>query len=310
MKQTLYVAGGCFWGVEAYMQLLYGVLDVKSGYANGRTENPTYEEVCYEGTGHAEAVEITFETRECSLEFLLSHYLRIVNPYTLNQQGNDRGEQYRSGIYYQSEEERERIEAFLKLAKEGDDKPWVIEVLPLDHFYDAENYHQDYLEKNPMGYCHVNLASAKDCWVPELLYRGKARKDLTDQQKRVAFDSATDAPFTHPYDKLDERGIYVDILSGEPLFFSKDKFFCSCGWPSFTKPIQEDLVREVEDFSHGMVRVEVRSRASDIHLGHVFNDGPKEAGGRRYCINGSAIRFIHADDMRPLEYGYLLDCLD
>lgn len=309
MNKKLYLAGGCFWGVEAYMSKLYGVLDVKSGYANGNTEHPTYEEVCHEDTGHAEAVEIIYDDEAISLEFLLAHYLRIVNPYTLNRQGNDFGTQYRSGLYYENHEERDRMETFLELAQEGDDKEWVIEVLPLKHFYDAEDFHQNYLEKNPLGYCHVNLKSATEVYVPELLYKGHRNLDLTPLQESVAYESATDAPFTHPYNTLDEEGIYLDLVNGEPLFFSKDKFICSCGWPSFTKPIQEDLVQYVDDHSHVMTRVEVRSRASNIHLGHVFDDGPKEAGGRRFCINGSVLQFIPKDTMKKRGYGYLLEYL-
>lgn len=307
--KTIYLAGGCFWGVEAYFERVMGVMDSVSGYANGHTDNPSYEEVCYNNTGHAETVMITYDEHKISLQQILQHYLKIVDPLSLNKQGNDVGVQYRSGIYYSNESDKAIIEAIIAEEQKKYEQKIVIEILPLVHFYPAEDYHQDYLQKNPGGYCHIDLSTASSSLIEASDYTRPSdtelRDKLTDIQYQVAVHSATERAFDNEYWDSFEKGIYVDISSGEPLFSSKDKFASGCGWPSFSKPIEAELIRYHEDKSFNMIRTEVRSRAADIHLGHVFEDGPKELGGLRYCINSASIRFVPYEDMDREGYGHL-----
>ena len=312
--KTIYLAGGCFWGLEAYMQKLNGVEDAISGYANGKTENPSYYDL--KTSGHAETVKVVYNPDIISLEDILAHYLRVVNPVSVNKQGNDVGTQYRTGIYYTDEADKTIIENILAKEQTKHDKPIAIEVEPLRHFYEAEEYHQDYLEKNPGGYCHIDLSLAdkpldkdEEPIIDSSRYIKPSdedlKKNLTDIQYDVTQNSATERAFSHEYHDSFKRGIYVDITTKEPLFSSTDKFESGCGWPSFSKPISKDVVKYFEDNSHFMHRTEVRSRSGDAHLGHVFNDGPKEMGGQRYCINGASLEFIPYDEMDEKGYGYL-----
>lgn len=301
--QTIYLAGGCFWGVEDYMQKTYGVIDVVSGYANGKTENPTYEAVCYQGTDHAETVAVHFDPEKVSLEYLLYRYFSVIDPLSVNRQGNDRGRQYRTGIYYTNEAQKAVVEQVAARIQKRFETPLAVEITALDHFYDAESYHQNYLVKNPGGYCHIHQ-DATEIFIPQEMYMTHA-KDLTELQHAIAFEGQTEKPFSNPYWNFFEEGIYVDRVSGEPLFFSKDKFESSCGWPSFAKPILKSLIKEKRDRTFGMERVEVRTATSDIHLGHVFTDGPRDRGGLRYCINGEVLTFIPYDEMDQKGYGYL-----
>ena len=312
--KTIYLAGGCFWGLEAYMQKLNGVEDAISGYANGKTENPSYYDL--KTSGHAETVKVIYNPEIISLEDILAHYLRVVNPVSVNKQGNDVGTQYRTGIYYTDEADKTIIENILAKEQTKHDKPIAIEVEPLKQFYDAEEYHQDYLEKNPGGYCHIDLSLAdkpldkdEEPVIDSSRYikpsDEELKKNLTDIQYDVTQNSATERAFSHEYHDNFKRGIYVDITTKEPLFSSTDKFESGCGWPSFSKPISKDVVKYFEDNSHFMHRTEVRSRSGDAHLGHVFNDGPKEMGGQRYCINGASLEFIPYDEMDEKGYGYL-----
>ena len=312
--KIIHLAGGCFWGLEAYMQKLNGVEDAVSGYANGKTENPSYYDL--KTSGHAETVKVIYNPEIISLEDILAHYLRVVNPVSVNKQGNDVGTQYRTGIYYTDEADKTIIENILAKEQTKHDKPIAIEVEPLKQFYDAEEYHQDYLEKNPGGYCHIDLSLAdkpldkdKEPMIDSSRYikpsDEELKKSLTDIQYDVTQNSATERAFSHEYHDSFKRGIYVDITTKEPLFSSTDKFESGCGWPSFSKPISKDVVKYFEDNSHFMHRTEVRSRSGDAHLGHVFNDGPKEMGGQRYCINGASLEFIPYDEMDEKGYGYL-----
>ena len=312
--KTIYLAGGCFWGLEAYMQKLNGVEDAISGYANGKTENPSYYDL--KTSGHAETVKVLYNPHIISLDDILAHYLRVVNPVSVNKQGNDVGTQYRTGIYYTDEAEKAIIENILAKEQTKHDKPIAIEVEPLRQFYEAEEYHQDYLEKNPGGYCHIDLSLAdkpldkdEEPIIDSSRYikpsDEELKKNLTDIQYDVTQNSATERAFSHEYHDSFKRGIYVDITTKEPLFSSTDKFESGCGWPSFSKPISKDVVKYFEDNSHFMHRTEVRSRSGDAHLGHVFNDGPKEMGGQRYCINGASLEFIPYDEMDEKGYGYL-----
>ena len=313
MINRIYLAGGCFWGVEGYFKRIKGVVDTECGYANGNTKNPSYEDVCRKNTGHAEAVRIDFDDNIISLEDLLIYYFRIIDPISVNKQGNDVGTQYRTGIYYTDEEQLPIINDALKREQEKYIDKIAVEVLEIENFYDAEEYHQNYLDKKPNGYCHINLEWANEPIVRSENYKKenneRLKNRLTDLQYDVTMNAATEAPFRNEYWDSFERGIYVDITSGEPLFFSTDKFESGCGWPSFSKPIQKDLVKYKEDLSLGRRRIEVRSNSADAHLGHVFNDGPAELGGLRYCINSAALKFIPLEKMEEEGYGYLIKYL-
>lgn len=311
--KEIYLAGGCFWGTEKYFSLIKGIVSTEVGYANGNTENPTYEDVCYRKTGHAETVKVLYNPDEISLEFILKLYFDVIDPLSKNRQGNDVGTQYRSGIYYTDDRDREIILNSINELQKKYDKPIAIEVMPLKNYYAAEEYHQKYLDKNPNGYCHISrdkYQKAKNALDHRLRYRAKNKEvlknTLTDMQYNVTQNNATEPPFKNEYYDNFKEGIYVDVTTGEPLFVSKDKFESGCGWPSFSRPISDDLIRRLTDNSHGMQRVEVRSKIGDAHLGHVFNDGPKELGGLRYCINSASLLFIPKEKMEEKGYGYLL----
>jgi len=315
MIKKIYLAGGCFWGLEAYFKRIEGVISAVSGYANGKTENPTYEEVCHDDTGHAETVEVSYDDRKLPLAHILVYFFRVIDPTSLNKQGDDRGIQYRTGIYYLADVEygnadKSIVEAFIRKAQENYSKTIVVEVLPLSQFYKAEDYHQDYLDKNPSGYCHINLNRAYEPIVDETSYdkpdNDTLKENLTELEYEVTQHSFTERPFSHPYDHEFREGLYVDIVTGEPLFTSMDKFNSGCGWPAFTNPINPEVLNYVQDMSHNMNRIEVRSRIGDSHLGHVFEDGPREFGGLRYCINGASLRFIKKEDLEREGYGKYL----
>lgn len=336
----VYLAGGCFWGVEQYFALVPGVLDAMSGYSQGTVENPSYEEVCTGTTGHTETVQVIYDSSVVSLNHLLNLYFDIIDPYSINKQGNDRGPQYRTGIYYTNEADGQIAQNFIAEKQAATDRKIVVEVEPVRNFFPAEAYHQDYLEKNPFGYCHISrdkfrkaASSVDTSLVPNLVetvnpeeavsqlpsleqerYPRPSNEVLQERlsplQYEVAVNAATERPFFNEFWDNHEEGLYVDIATGEPLFLSTDKFDSGCGWPSFTKPIATELVTELVDTSHGMVRTEVRSRSGDIHLGHVFDDGPIAAGGLRYCINSASLRFIPKSQMEAAGYGDLLPLLN
>lgn len=302
----IYLAAGCFWGSQAYFDKIEGVVETTVGYANGVMENPTYEQVCTGATGHAETVEVVFEEKVISLNEILAHFFRIIDPTVLNRQGNDLGTQYRTGIYTNDNWVFEIINLFVKDQQQNYEKEIVVEVKPLANFYVAEEYHQKYLEKNPGGYCHVDLSLA-DKPLNENKYLKKddeqLKNELTEIQYNVTQKNSTELPFTSEFDNFYEKGIYVDIVTGEPLFASTDKYDAGCGWPSFSKPIETNINYYEDDFLTGRTRVEVRSKYGDSHLGHVFNDGIEEKGGLRYCINGASLRFIPYDQMDEEGYG-------
>ncbi|WP_270168931.1 peptide-methionine (R)-S-oxide reductase MsrB [Paenibacillus sp. SYP-B4298] len=314
----IYLAGGCFWGVEAYMSRIHGVQDVTSGYANGDGENPTYEDVIRGDRGFAETVHVKYDSKQVSLAKLLDYFFRVVDPTSVNKQGNDRGLQYRSGVYYTSPEDAQIIQQAVAQEQEKYDQPIVTEVLPLQNYYLAEEYHQDYLEKNPNGYCHIDLSILDEQEIdinidPAQYPRptdAQLKERLTKEQYAVTVNNDTEHAFSNEYWDLYEPGLYVDIATGEPLFSSQDKYDSGCGWPSFTKPIVPEVVTYAEDKSFGLERTEVRSRSGDIHLGHVFDDGPADRGGKRYCINSASIRFIPLDKMEEENYGYLLSIVE
>ena len=312
--KEIYLAGGCFWGTEKYLSQVKGIVNTEVGYANGNTEKPTYEDVCYRKTGHAETVKVMYDPNIVSLEFILNLYYDVINPLSINRQGNDIGTQYRTGIYYTDIEDKELIIESIKTLQKNYDKPIAIEVLPLQNYYTAEEYHQKYLDKNPNGYCHIGqdkFEKAEKAEDFKLKYSATSKellkKALTDIQYAVTQNNATEPPFSNEYYDNFRKGIYVDVTTGEPLFTSSDKFDSGCGWPSFSKPISNDLICELDDTTHSMQRVEVRSKTGDAHLGHVFNDGPRKLGGLRYCINSAALLFIPKEEMEEKGYGYLLD---
>jgi peptide methionine sulfoxide reductase msrA/msrB len=311
--KTIYLAGGCFWGVEKYLSLIPGVGSTEVGYANGRTENPSYEDVCRSDTGHAETVRVEYDPSKISLTFLLDRFYEVIDPLAFNRQGGDEGVQYRTGIYYQDNADSEIILGSVALLQESYDKPVMIEVKPLEHFYPAEEYHRKYLDKNPGGYCHIGRAkfdAARRAVDEATLYRpaekDELRRSLTDMQFEVTQNGATEPPFRNEYFDTFEPGVYVDVTTGEPLFVSADKFEAGCGWPSFSRPISAGLLTELPDHSHGRERVEIRSSRGGAHLGHVFEDGPEERGGLRYCINSASLRFIPKERMEDEGYGHLL----
>ncbi|MDY4195927.1 MAG: peptide-methionine (R)-S-oxide reductase MsrB [Peptoniphilaceae bacterium] len=307
---TLYLAGGCFWGIQEYFNRIPGVTSTTAGYANGKSQDTTYQQLAV--TGHAETLKIQFDGNQLSPEELLDHFYRIIDPTAINHQGNDYGTQYRTGIFYPEDAEQElvlRIQKSLENLQHRYSAPIAIELGVLKNWKDAERYHQDYLKKNPGGYCHVDLSLAdqpldshyENYVKPDDSY---LRQTLTAEQYDVTQNEGTDAPHMHPYDQQFEPGIYVDIVSGEPLFSSRDKYDAGCGWPSFSKTIQQRAVEYREDRRIPFrTRTEVRSRHAGSHLGHVFQDGPEDKGGLRFCIDGSALRFIPLAEMEKEGYG-------
>jgi methionine-R-sulfoxide reductase/methionine-S-sulfoxide reductase len=305
-------AGGCFWCMVEPFEEMPGVIRVVSGYTGGHKPNPTYEEVCSDTTGHAEAVHITYDPRRMPYKLLLDIFWRQIDPTDPGGQFHDRGSSYRTAIFYYTEEQREQAEASKReLAASGRfDRPIVTEIVPAGPFYPAEEYHQAYHKKQPYRYKMYRKASGRDDFIARHWRIGKdpeeLKRRLTPMQFEVTQRNATEPPFRNEYYDNEEEGIYVDIVSGEPLFSSRDKFDAGCGWPSFTRPIHKGSITEHMDLSHGMVRIEVRSREADSHLGHVFPDGPQDRGGLRYCINSAALRFIPKSEMEKEGYGAYL----
>lgn len=311
---NLYFAGGCFWGTEHFFKQIRGVISTEVGYANGTLQHaPSYEEVCSGNTGFAETVKIVYNPQVVDLKLLLELYFKTIDPTSLNKQGNDVGDQYRTGIYYTDAGVKTTIDEAIAALAKNYKKPIVVEVSPLQNFYQAEEYHQDYLDKNPRGYCHIptKLFEVARKANPEPIKfkkptEAELRSRLTKEQYAVTQQNATETPFANEYWDEQREGIYVDITTGEPLFSSLDKFQSGCGWPSFAKPIDKKLIAEKEDKSYHMTRTEVRSKLGDAHLGHVFDDGPKQLGGLRYCINSASLRFIPKEDMQKEGYGEYL----
>lgn len=305
--KEIYLAGGCFWGTQAYFDRMVGVIYTNVGYANGASEQTDYSSI--EATGHAETVYIVYNPEVLPLETLLTYYYGIIDPTVLNRQAYDVGTQYRTGIYYVDEADVEIINQVTAEEQTKYKAHIVTEIQPLKNYVLAEDYHQDYLTKNPWGYCHVDLSAipnekphvaAEDYHKPSL---EEIRRMLTPAQFAITQEDDTEYAFDNAYWDNDELGIYVDIVTGEPLFLSTDKFDSGCGWPSFSRPIQNDVITYNQDYSHLLARIEVRSRVGDSHLGHVFMDGLKEEGGLRYCINSGALEFIPYDAMEERGYG-------
>ena len=312
MEKKIYLAGGCFWGTDHLFSLVDGVVKTAAGYANGKVAYPSYEEVCTGRTGAAETVEVVYDDTKVGLTDLLSIYFRSIDPTTLNRQGNDIGTQYRTGIYYTDPADLPAIEAFVAAVQRRHTEPLAVEVGPLVNFYPAELYHQEYLYKNPQGYCHVDPALFEEVRNRKArnLDKAELRERLTPLQWEVTQNGATERPFINEYDHEFRKGIYVDITDGTPLFVSSRKYNSGCGWPAFSRPIDPSLITEHTDTSFGRVRTEVRSASSGAHLGHVFPDGPQDDGGMRYCINSASLRFVPAEDMEAEGYGGYLDLVE
>ena len=296
-------AGGCFWCMVEPFDEQPGIMKVVSGYTGGHTENPTYEEVCSDTTGHYEAVQITFDPAIFPYEKLLGLFWQQIDPTDAGGQFHDRGSSYKTAIFYHSDQQKEAAEkSKAELAASGIfNKPIVTEILPATTFYEAEEKHQDYYKKMSFHYNMYKEGSGRAKFIREHWKTKKSdeelRQELTPIQYQVTKHNATEPPFQNEYWNHEEEGIYVDIISGEPLFSSKDKYDAGCGWPSFTKPLRQSEIEEVLDTTHGMRRIEVRSKTADSHLGHVFDDGPAPTGAR-YCINSASIRFVPKEKLK------------
>jgi peptide methionine sulfoxide reductase msrA/msrB len=297
-------AGGCFWCMEKPFEQLDGVVSVVSGYTGGTTANPTYQN--YSQGGHIEVVRIVFDSAKVSYNTLLDTYWRQVNPTDSGGQFVDRGHAYTTAIFYLNEEQRQQAEASkAALAASGVfDKPIVTPILPASTFYAAEAYHQDYYQKNPIRYHFYRSRSGRDDFLErtwrDIVPTGETKEDLqsrlTPLQYKVTQEEGTEPPFNNEYWNNKKPGIYVDIVSGEPLFSSTDKYDSGTGWPSFIRPLVPENIVEHEDRSLFSVRTEVRSKGGDSHLGHVFSDGPAPTG-LRYCINSASLRFVPVDEL-------------
>lgn len=310
--ETATFAGGCFWCMVEPFDERPGIEKVISGYTGGTVENPTYEQVCSNTTGHVEAVQITFDPAIVSYQELVELFWQQIDPTDAGGQFHDRGDSYKTAIFYNNDNQKKIAETSKQELEDSKkfNKPIVTKIIPAKPFYPAEEEHQYYYKKNQFHYKTYKKGSGREQFIKDnwkkTYDKDELKKKLTPMQYFVTQESGTEQPFHNEYWDHDEEGIYVDIVSGEVLFSSKDKFDAQCGWPSFTKPIINQQITEHVDTSHGMIRTEVRSKDADSHLGHVFDDGPKEHGGLRYCINSAALRFIKKEDMEKEGYGKYL----
>ncbi|SIS37276.1 peptide-methionine (R)-S-oxide reductase MsrB [Salimicrobium flavidum] len=306
--KTATFAGGCFWCMVEPFDERPGIHSIISGYTGGHVDDPTYMQVITTDTGHREAVQIVFDPEMFPYRRLLEIFWQQIDPTDDEGQFADRGFSYTTAIYYHddeqkrlAEESRKELEASSKFKA-----PIVTPIVPVEKFYEAEKEHQDYYKKNRFHYKLYKKGSGRAKFIKDHWKTDKTKQDLkqqlTDIQYRVTQENATERPFHNEYHDHEGEGIYVDIVSKEPLFSSTDKYDAGCGWPSFTKPIEKQRVEEEVDQTHGMIRTEIRSSEADSHLGHVFEDGPKAEGGLRYCINSAALQFIPKEEMKAQGY--------
>lgn len=301
--KTALFAGGCFWCIESDFEKLTGVASAVSGYAGGEIENPTYKN--YSRHGCREAVEVSYDPTVVSYRALVEYLIKHSDPTDADGSFHDRGLQYAPAIYFDSDEEKEIAKKLIDTANAQHiyEKPLAIAVLPRVKFWPAEDYHQDYYKKNPIPYRLYRLGSGRDGFIKKHLGDDILRAKLTPLQYKVTQKGGTESPFHNEYNDNHREGIYVDIVSGESLFSSSDKYDSGTGWPSFVKPISNEAVVLYEDRSFFGTRAEVRSRLADSHLGHIFEDGPADRGGKRYCMNSAALRFIPREEMEEKGYG-------
>lgn len=312
-KKVIYLVGGCFWGVSEYFSRIDGVLSAVTGYANSDVKAPAYEDVKSGITGAAETVEVTYDSDKVALKTLLRQFFKIIDPVSLNKQGEDSGTQYRTGIYYFYDDDIATIDEVFADEQRKYEKKIVTQKGRLRNFYNAEDYHQDYLKKNPQGYCHIDFSSLNDLkedkkqFVDPDKYQAPDRETLKTKLSAQAYEvtqhAATEPKFKGEHNDNFKKGIYVDPITGAPLFVSTDKYESGCGWPAFSKPIDDTVLSRHLDTSLNRQRIEVRRKTSNAHLGHVFTDGPKETGGLRYCINSAALRFIPFEELDEKGYG-------
>jgi peptide methionine sulfoxide reductase msrA/msrB len=326
--ETALFAGGCFWCMEHPYENQPGISKALSGYTGGEKQNPTYNQVASGSTQHVEAVEIHFDPEVISYNDLLQIFWRNVDPTDAGGQFVDRGKQYTTGIFYKNNQQKKSAEQSKKRleGKNLFNKKIITKIVPAGKFYPAEEYHQDFFKKNYIRYRVYRAGSGRDefikrIWgedreykisktvfngvtVPKIIYIGnktKTKSQLTNMQYKVTQKNGTEPPFKNEYWENKQPGIYVDIISGEPLFSSKDKFKSGTGWPSFTRPLVQENIIQKRDTTNNMIRIELRSKSADSHLGHLFRDGPKPSG-LRYCINSASMMFIPVENLKKEGY--------